>query len=111
MDETFRNFLLVLADKNRIAELEEIHDEWEALLAREERVLELELTTAVELSDDEAAGIVAEIERAAGRRVEATRSVDPELIAGLVLQAGSLRVDGSVRRRLNQLREDLLAGS
>jgi F0F1-type ATP synthase delta subunit len=41
--------------------------------------------------------------------VEATRHVDPDLIGGLVLQAGSLRVDGSVRGRLDGLREELLA--
>jgi F-type H+-transporting ATPase subunit delta len=70
-------------------------------------VLELELTTAVELTDEEAAKILGEIERAAGRKVEANRKVDPELIGGLVLQAGSVRLDASVRGRLEQLREQL----
>ena len=107
-DARFRNFVHLLADKGRLAELLDVHDEWERLLAAEERVLEVELTTAIELSDDEAERIVGEIERAAGRKVEATRSVDPDLIGGLVLQAGSLRLDASVRGRLNDLREDLL---
>ena len=62
---------------------------------------------AVELSDDEAKKIVGEIERAAGRKVEATRDVDPSLIGGLVVQAGSVRLDASVRGRLQQLREEL----
>jgi F-type H+-transporting ATPase subunit delta len=107
-DEVFRNFLRLTAEKGRIGELEDIHEEWQRLLAAEERVLAVELTTAVELSDDEAAKIVKQIEDAAGRRVEATRAVDPELIGGLVLQAGSMRVDGSVRGRLQTLREELL---
>ena len=98
-----------MAEKDRIGELDEIYREWERLLAAEERVLEVELTTAVELSDVEAAEIVRKIEQAAGRRVEATRRVDPDLIGGLVLQAGSLRVDGSVRGRLEGLRQELLA--
>jgi F-type H+-transporting ATPase subunit delta len=110
-DEVFRNFILVLVDKNRVGEVGEIHEEWERLLAAEERVLEVELTTAIELSDEEAQDIVRRIEQAAGRRVEATRSVDPGLIGGLVLQAGSRRVDASVRGRLNQLRHDLLVRS
>ena len=110
-DEVFRNFVGVLVEKHRIAEIESIHEEWERLLAARERVLEVELTTAVELSDDEAQAIVARIEEAAGRRVEATRSVDVDLIGGLVLQAGSRRVDASVRGRLNQLREELLVRS
>jgi F-type H+-transporting ATPase subunit delta len=107
-DDELRNFLRLLTEKNRLAEVLEIYDEWERLLAAEEQVLEVELTTAVELSDDEAGEIVRQIEEAAKRKVEATRTVDPDLIGGLVLQAGSLRVDASVRGRLNDLREELL---
>jgi F-type H+-transporting ATPase subunit delta len=108
-DEILRNFIRLTAEKNRIGELVEIHDEWERLLAAEARVLAVELTTAVELSDQAAADLVRRIEQAAGRRVEATRHVDPDLIGGLVLQAGSVRLDGSVRGRLESLRKDLLA--
>lgn len=107
--EIFRNFVMLVAEKGRSGELEEIYTEWERLLAAEERVIAVELTTAVELSDTEAAAIVKQIEDATGRKVEATRSVDPDLIGGLVVQAGSLRLDGSVRGRLNGLREELLA--
>jgi len=107
--DTFRNFLHLVAEKGRLAELPEIYEEWERLLAAEERVLEVELTTAVELSDEDAEAIVGKLEKAAGRKVDATRSVDPDLIGGLILQAGSMRVDGSVRGRLNALRDELLA--
>jgi F-type H+-transporting ATPase subunit delta len=107
--EVFRNFVRLVAEKDRIGELDEIYAEWERLLAAEDRVLALELTTAVELTDAEAAAIVKKIAGATGRKVDATRSVDPELIGGLVLQAGSLRLDGSVRGRLNGLRDELLA--
>ena len=106
-DDLLRNFLLLLVEKGRAGELEQIHDEFEELVAAEEGRIAVELTTAVELSDDEAARIVRQIEEAAGRRVDATRRVDPNLIGGLVLQAGSLRVDASVRGRLNRLRHTL----
>jgi F-type H+-transporting ATPase subunit delta len=108
-DEIFVNFLRLLAEKDRIGEVVQVHEEWTRLLAREERVLELELTTAIELSDEEADRLVSEIEEASGRRVEATRIVDPGLIGGLVVQAGSVRLDASVRGRLEQLREELTA--
>jgi F-type H+-transporting ATPase subunit delta len=110
-DELVRNFLLLLVEKGRIAELREIGRELDSLVAAEERRLEVELTTAVELSDKEAGEIVAQIERAAGRKVEAARRVDPDLIGGLVLQIGSRRVDASVRGRLERLRRDLLTRS
>jgi F-type H+-transporting ATPase subunit delta len=110
-DETVRNFLLLLVEKNRIADLPEFAREFERLVAEEERRLEVEIVTAVELTDDEAREIVAQIEQAAGRKLEATRRVEPDLIGGLVLQIGSLRVDASVRNRLRKLRQDLLTRS
>ena len=107
-DELFLNFVRLLADKSRIAEVEQVYEEWTRLLAQQERILELELHTAVELSDREATKVVGQIEKASGRKIVATRTVDPDLIGGLVVQAGSLRLDASVRGRLEQLREQLI---
>jgi len=106
-EELVRNFMLVLAEKNRSGEIEEIAREFERLAASEEGILDVELTTAVELSDQEASDVIGQIEKASGRKVEATRSVDTDLIGGIVLQAGSLRLDASVRGRLNRLRREL----
>jgi F-type H+-transporting ATPase subunit delta len=103
-----KNFLLLVAEKGRAGEIVDIAREFERLMAREERRLTVELTTARELSDEEASAIVAQIEKAAGRKVEATRSVDPDLVGGIVLQAGEYRVDASVRGRLERLRQDLI---
>ncbi len=97
----------MLAEKGRLAEVDAIQREFERLVAAEERVLEVELTTARELTDAEAGEIVEQIARASGRRVEAKRSVDPSLIGGIVLQAGSFRADASVRGRLEALRQEL----
>ena len=104
----FKNFLLLVAEKGRAGELEEIAGEFERLMAREERRLTVELTTARELTDDEAQAIVAQIEKAAGRKVEATRTVDPDIVGGIVLTAGSHRADASVRGRLERLRQELV---
>ena len=79
------------------------------LMAAEEGRLNVELTTALELSDDEARGLVERIERASGRKVEASRRVDPDLIGGLILQVGSLRLDASVRGRIERLRQELVS--
>jgi F-type H+-transporting ATPase subunit delta len=107
-DVLVRNFLRLVAEKGRIADIEEIAREFERLMAKEERRLNVELTTAYELSDDEAKAILGQIEEASGRKVDATRKVDPHLIGGFVLQAGSMRVDASVRGRLNRLRQELV---
>ena len=106
-EQLVRNFLLLLAEKNRAGEIEEIAREFDRLVARAEGILDVELTTAVELSDEETRGVISQIEKASGRKVEATQRVDPDLIGGLVLQAGSLRLDASVRGRLDRLRQEL----
>ena len=108
-DPVFLNFLRVSAEKGRLPQIGEIHREFERLIADEERVLEVELTTAQELSEAEAAEIIGRIEQVSGRRVVASRFVDPSLIGGMVLQAGSFRVDASVRGRLTSLRQELAA--
>jgi F-type H+-transporting ATPase subunit delta len=110
-DELFRNFLQLVAEKGRIGEIEEIGREFERLSAEEEGVLKVELTTAVDLSEPEAETIVRQIEEASGRTVEATRGVDPALVGGIVLQIGSMRLDASVRGRLERLRQELVTRS
>jgi F-type H+-transporting ATPase subunit delta len=104
----FSNFLALLAEKGRAGELEAIAAEFERLIARAERRLTVELTTARELTDEEARAIVAQIEQAAGRAVDATRRVDPSIVGGIVLTAGEYRVDASVRGRLERLRQELV---
>jgi len=106
-EQLVRNFVLLLADKGRAAQFEEIARELERLVAEREGVLSAELTTAVELSDAEARKLLGQIEQAAGRKVEATRKVDPDLIGGVVIQVGSYRLDASVRGRLERLRREL----
>ncbi len=106
-DELLRNFVRLVAEKGRAPMLEEIAREYDALVAAEERILNVELTTAFELSEEEASSIVEQIEQASGRRVEANRTVDPALIGGVVLKVGTLEVDSSVRGRLERLRREL----
>jgi F-type H+-transporting ATPase subunit delta len=110
-DELVRNFLGLVAEKGRAPLIEEMAGEYEAIVAAEEQILNVEVTTAYELSDREADSIIKRIEQASGRRVEAERSVDPDLVGGLVLKAGSLELDSSVRGRLNRLRRGLAQGS
>jgi len=107
-DTLVHNFLRLVAEKGRAGEILGMRDELQALVDRAQGRVAVELTTAFELSDDEAASIVAQIEQASGRTVEASRRVDPELVGGMILQAGSLRVDASVRGRLERLRHELV---
>jgi F-type H+-transporting ATPase subunit delta len=106
-DELVRNFVRLVIEKGRAAELREIAAEFDVLADEEQHVLDVELTTAHQLSEDEFGKLVGRIEQASGRKVQATRKVDPDLIGGIVLQAGSMRLDASVRGRLDRLRQEL----
>jgi F-type H+-transporting ATPase subunit delta len=106
-DELVRNFVLLVVEKERAHELSQIVREFDSLVAVEEGVLDVALTTAVELSDEEAKNLLGQIEQVSGRRLRATRTVDPKLIGGFVLRAGSYRADASVRGRLQGLRRQL----
>jgi F-type H+-transporting ATPase subunit delta len=110
-DELVRNFLRLVAEKGRAGQIGEMSEELDALVARAQNRLAVELQTARELSEDEARTIVQKIEQASGREVDATRSVDPSLIGGIVLKVGSFRADGSVRGRLERLRQELVTTS
>jgi F-type H+-transporting ATPase subunit delta len=110
-DELIRNFLRLLSEKGRTGQIDEIYREFEALVAAEQQRLTVELTTAYELSDDEATKILKKIEESSGRSVEATRKVDSALIGGIILQVGSYRLDASVRGRIDRLRQELVTRS
>jgi F-type H+-transporting ATPase subunit delta len=106
-DPLVSNLLRLLVEKGRGGEVAEVAEEFERMAAADEGELSVEFTTAYELSDEEARAIVGQIEQRSGRRVEATRAVDPELIGGMILQVGSRRVDASVRGRIEQLGREL----
>ena len=105
------NFLRLLVEKGRAGDVVEVREEFERLAAAAEGELTVELTTAFELSDEEARTIVSQIEQRSGRKVDASRTVDPELIGGMVLQVGSRRVDASLRGRIEQLGRELRTGA
>lgn len=74
--------------------------------AEEERVI-AEVRSAVDLDDDQIARLAASLGRATGKRVEVKVVVDPSVVGGITARVGDTVIDGSVRRRLTQLRERL----
>lgn len=82
--------------------------EWVAGLAAEERGRRVaEVRSAVELDDEEYTRLVAALERTAGRPVEVRVQIEPSLLGGMAVEIGDTVIDGSVRHRLDQLREAL----
>jgi len=82
--------------------------EWVAGLAAEERGRRVaEVRSAVELDDDEYIRLVEALERTAGRPVKVRVQIEPSLLGGMAVEIGDTVIDGSVRHRLDQLRETL----
>ena len=106
-DEHFLNFLELLAEKHRLPVIFRIRNTYDELWAQENQLLEVSVTTAVELDEKLVKQIGDEIEKQTGQTVELTSTVDPDVLGGLVLQVGNTVLDASVRSRLERLRKQI----
>jgi len=108
LDDRGRRFVHVLARNKRLALLPEIRAQFEILRAEQEKVLDVEVISAHELSDAERDALTRSLASRFEREVELTSKVDPSLIGGAVVRAGDTVIDGSVRGKLQKLSEALL---
>jgi F-type H+-transporting ATPase subunit delta len=110
-NEYFVRFLQVLAEKHRLPVLFRIRRAFDELWAKEQRLLEVSVTSAVALDDETVRGIGQKIEEQTGQRVELTSVVDPELIGGIVIRVGNKVLDASVRNRLERFRRSVASAA
>ena len=106
-DQTFRDFLALLADNRRLVLLPEIVGLYEELRAEAERVVKAKVTSATELPAGELDTIRAALKKRFGREVEIESAVDAALIGGAVIDAGDVVIDGSLRGKLSRLQTAL----
>jgi F-type H+-transporting ATPase subunit delta len=106
-DESFVNFLNVLIDNHRLPVIFRIRKQYEALWREENRLLPVEITSAVELDDEIARSIAERVEQQTGRRVELTRHVDEAILGGLVVRVSNMILDASIRNQLERLRRQV----
>ena len=107
-DERTVNFLELLAERHRMPAIFRVRRDFDALWAEENKLLPVSVTSAVELDDALVSDIGKRIEEQAGRRVELSSSVDPDLLGGLVVRVGNMVLDASLRNRLERLRKQVL---
>jgi len=105
-----RNLLAVLIDNGRISSVSEVAAVYRRLLQQQLGIRHAEIVTARELGAAERAALVAEIGKLAGSRIEASFKLDAAILGGTVVRIGSTVYDGSVRGRLDRLKEALMAG-
>ena len=103
LDKLTSNFLGVLAQNRRLAELPAMIRAFAAIAAAQRGEVTAEVASAHPLSEDQVASLQEKLKAREGRTVKIRTSVDPDLLGGLVVTIGSKRIDSSIRTRLNSL--------
>ena len=98
-----RNFLRLLAENKRLPVLPEISERFDALKARAENTVKVQLVTAAGVAEPVVKRIKSALEQRLGRAVELELEQDPGLLGGAVIHAEGRVIDGSVRSRLAEL--------
>jgi F-type H+-transporting ATPase subunit delta len=106
-DAEFINFLELLIEKQRTPEIFRIRRQFEEMWKKENRRIDVTVTSAVELDPSVVGKIGEEIERQTGKKVELASRVDEEILGGVVLQVGNMVLDASIRSRLEKLRKSV----
>lgn len=103
-----RNFLAVVMEHQRLAELDEILTEYHGVADEQSGLTEAEITSVHDLSAEDRAELELQVEKLAGGRVRTTYRQDATLLGGAVVRIGSTVYDGSIRARLQQLKQRLV---
>lgn len=100
-----QNFIAILADNKRLPLLPEIHELFEQYKANQEKSVDVEVISAFDLADETRDKLAAVLGKKLEREVKVRTSTDSDLLGGVLIRAGDLVIDGSVRGRLNKLAE------
>ncbi len=104
-----RNFIAVLIRHERLGALGEILEEYRQEMNRRLLISDAEVVTARPLPEQERKKLEGQVAALAGTRVNATFREDKSLIGGAIVRIGSTIYDGSVRGRLERLKERLVS--
>ena len=107
IDASFSNFLRSLGSNDRLSLLPVVREQFAVLKAEAERALDVEVESAFELNAEQLQTLAAALSKRLDRTVQPKPVVNPALIGGVVIRAGDLVIDGSVRGKLNKLAEAL----
>jgi F-type H+-transporting ATPase subunit delta len=110
LQRELRNLIAVLINNDRIAHIREVVEAYRAELQERLGIRQAEIVTARQLSEQERASLLAGVGKLAGAPIQATFKLDEKILGGTVVRIGSTVYDGSVRGRLERLREALVAG-
>jgi ATP synthase F1 delta subunit len=105
--EPVMNFLELLVEKHRMPAVFRIRREIDALWREENKLLPVQLTSAIELDAQTVENLGRTIGERTGRKVDVTATVNPDILGGIVLRVGNSILDASIRNRLESLRKQV----
>jgi ATP synthase F1 delta subunit len=105
------NFLELLIENHRMPVIFRVRRVYQRLWEQENRLLPVEITSAIELDETTTGSVAQSIGESTGRRVELRTRVDPDILGGIVVRVGNSILDASIRNRLEQLRRHVAAGA
>jgi F-type H+-transporting ATPase subunit delta len=103
LNSSVRNFIVLLAQNKRLSLLPEIYQLFDALKTAQEQAVDVELTTAIALDEASQTNLAQALSTKLARKVNVQTVVDQHLLAGVIIKAGDLVIDGSMRGRLEKL--------
>ena len=107
-EELFLNFLELLLENHRMPAIFRIRRGYDRLWEEHNRLLPVEVTSAVELDEQTVRGIGDRIAEQTGRKVELSATVEPDILGGIVVRVGNQVLDASIRTRLDSLRKQVV---
>jgi F-type H+-transporting ATPase subunit delta len=103
LDSNGQNLIKVMAENQRLLVLPQVAAQFSELKAEHEKTISVDVTSAVELTAEQETTLGAALEKRLARKVKLNCKIDANVVSGLVIKAGDMVIDGSVRGKLNRL--------
>lgn len=105
LDQQGSNFISVLAENKRLSLLPQISEQFEVFKSQQQQLVDVSLTSAFEVDESQQQALATKLRETLKREVQMHTQVDKDLLGGVLIRAGDLVIDGSVRGKLAKLAE------
>ncbi|MFP4015938.1 MAG: ATP synthase F1 subunit delta [Halanaerobiales bacterium] len=109
LSRNISNFVRLLIDRRREMYIELIYKNFLNLVNKEKDIIEVEVTSAIELSEELKNSLEKKLDKLLDKKeIIIKEKVDPEIIAGMIVKIGDNVIDGSFRSRLDSLKNNIM---
>lgn len=109
ISEVTRNFLFLLMDKRRETLLSDVVTQYKLLLDEHRKIQQVCVVSAAPIPSIVAESLTKQLEQGLNKKIVLHVQENPDILGGMIIQIGDLRMDGSIKTKLEQLKEHLVA--